>query len=183
MFFGYCVSQYANVKVVDTEEEFTSDLKGSTITIECGVNDELIKFPTFFIENVERDGACVTFEGYDWLGSEALKTHWEDIRDRVETEGKNIRAIINGVIAFSEIPHTVVYQNISTSEPSFTATYPQGIEFEAGASIREVVGWAAEALGAICFMNNRDRIVIKRLVGESNIAWETDRSYLNYVNG
>jgi hypothetical protein len=159
-FFGFIVSHKFNIKLRDVPRTINittaNNLKISIgVTLSTG-SVEYVSFPLGYVTEVHRDENTneLSITAYDLFNiSKTLYTSDLDI-----TAPYTIKSFINACNGLLKAS-SVIIPNLDI----FDLEYPDGANFEGTETIYEALTMAAEATQTICYLNNNNQLVFKRL--------------------
>ena len=175
-FFGQVITQRLSIKFLNT----TTPKVGRYIQLELftDVNEIETPFPHFHISQVNTDDVnrTVTATAYDWL----KQTEEATVDDLALTVPYTIGDFLNAIAV--KYGHT--YSVVNIAESALNTSYAQGANLDGKESLKDCLGWIAEVLGAIVYVDNTDTLIIKRLSkdGEADFTIDKD-NYFKLTSG
>ena len=167
-FFGFGISQKANVKVRDV-----SGSKNITTanTLKPYLNN-LTSFPTFKVSEVHRD------ENTNELSITAYDALYQASAHTVSEVALTSYSVLDFIYACAEVLgiYSVVISENVDDYACFDTYYENGANFEGTETIREALDAAAEATQCIYYLNASDELVFKRLDKDGEAALDITKS-------
>lgn len=178
-FFGYTICQKVNIHLIDKARELNITTANS-FKVYFGVNDEYIcPFPTFYVTQCRRDENTneLSITAYDLLYGASKHT--------VAELNLTSYTIKEFSLACKDLLGATNLNLFNVSEPSpFELSYPTGANYEGTETIREALDDVAEATQTICYINNEDYLVFRRLLKDANADLVIDKSkYITLDSG
>ena len=182
-FFGFTVCQKLNIKLIDINRELNITTANS---FKVYFND-IDCFPFFNVTEVHRDENTneLSITAYDLL-YEAVKMTVDEVDNgfiQPFEDGEQVSYTLGQfttAVAVVLGAYGLVYKNIGPDETCFDTYYEEGANFEGTETIRSAIDAIAEVTQTICFINQNNEIVFKRLNKSGNADLEiTKASYID----
>lgn len=178
-FFGFSVTHKANIKLRDIQREINLSTD-NYFKIYLGVKlpdntIEYISYPKLFITEVNRNELTgeLSITSYDTLDKAKTFTMSDLTLETPYTIKNVIEAIATKLGLIASVPDLEV----------FNTNYPNGANFDGSETLQEVLKAAAEATQTICYIDNNDNLVFKRLDKDGAAVKElTQDNYINLNN-
>ena len=159
-FFGFGICQKLKLELLDRQREKTVT-SGNELKVYLGASGTLLdNAPTFRVTDVTRDENTndLSIIAYDALykATERTVAELELVAPYTIADVANACASLLGL-------NGVKYINIDIAENALTRTYDEGANFDGTEKVREVLNYIAEATQSIYYLDNTDKLVLKRL--------------------
>ena len=178
-FFGYTICQKINIHLIDKARELNITTANS-FKVYFGVNDEYIcPFPTFYVTQCRRD------ENTNELSITAYDKLYEASKHTVAELNLTSYTIEEFSLACKDLLGATNLNLFNVSEPSpFELSYPTGANYEGTETIRDALDDVAEATQTICYINEEDYLVFRRLLKDADADFVIDKSkYITLDSG
>lgn len=156
-FFGFGVSQKAEVKIIDRERKITIE-KGNILELEFGVDvDYIYTFPFFNVTEVLRDENTneITVKGFDAISKASEYT----VSDLELPKSYTVKEFAIACANLLGLPLGI--ENVN--DDVFNTYYPTGANFEGSEKVRDALDDIAEITGTIYYINSEWKLTFKRL--------------------
>lgn len=169
-FFGMVVCQRCHLKVRDLAREIDIE-SGDTIIPYIGVGNEFIQYPRFTITEINRNETT----------NQLLITSWDDIDDLKNHKIEELElippyAIADMVDAIAGFMNTT-YRTVNfTGDTTLSLTYPTGANLDGTETVKEVLQAIAEATLSVIYMDNQNKLVLKRMLPNDNAVLTIGKS-------
>ena len=179
-FFGYTICQKINIHLIDKARELNITTANS-FKVYFGVNDEYIcPFPTFYVTQCRRDENTneLSITAYDKLYAASKHTVAElgltsYTIEQFAAAGANLIGATN-----------LKFFNVLESSSPFDLSYPEGANYEGTELLRDAFDDVAEATQTICYVDNEDYLVFRRLLKDADADLVIDKSkYITLDSG
>ena len=162
-FFGFGVSQKANIKMIDTN----SDYSFSTNDKFKIYFDGLLVSPQMKVSEVHRDENTgeLSITVYDLISDANLRS----VKDITLTAPYTIRDVAAAVA--TKLKTVAIIPDLD----EFNLSYEKGANFDGAETLREVLNAIAEATQTIYYVNNKNELVFKRLDQDGSPVLTIDR--------
>lgn len=184
-FFGYGICHRLNLKMVDLKNIIDPGT-GASIKVELGVilptgEAQYMKFPTFYLSQRNRavEEKLTSLTAYDIL-DEATR---HLVSELPFAAPYTIKGFIEGCADYLNTP--LVLENIPNDDFLMALEYDEGgANFDGSESARTALDAAAEATGAIYYINSNDELCFKRLdVNGAAVLSMTPEEYIKLLRG
>lgn len=176
-FFGYGICQKLRVNLIDIDRELNIT-KENSFKVAFGVNDNFIyPFPTFFVEDVERDETTnsLSVTAYDFLYK--AENHTVEELNLPNSYTPFIFASAIGACFGSSL--NVADAGIN----AFYVEYPEGANVDGTENLRYALNAIAEATQTIYFVNKAGALVFKQLKKDAEAALTIEKNdYISFSN-
>ena len=156
-FFGISICQRLNFHLIDINREINITT-ANTVKVYIGN----ATFPTFYVSEVHRNENTneLSITAYDILKQATTHTTSELTLTKPYTTAQ----FINACASLLGITATLY------SDQFFNTSYADGINIDGTETIRDILTQACEATLSICYINNQNQLVFKRLLGSNSVA-------------
>lgn len=182
-FFGFTICQRLNVHLRDKNRQFSittaNALKPYIGVISNDGTKSYCPFPSFNVTEVNRNENTneLSITAYDLMNKAAKHT----LSEITLTKPYTIKEVADVIAAAL---NTTVITDIPNGDTSFKASYTDGANFEVDdegnitdkSTFREVLTYIAEATQTICYVNNENKIVFKRLSKDGKENFTLDKA-------
>lgn len=156
-FFGFSICQRLNFHLIDINRELNITT-ANTVRVFIGN----ASFPTFYVSEVHRDENTneLSITAYDILKQATKHTTGELTLTKPYTTAQ----FINSCASLLGITATLY------TDAFFNTSYADGINIDGTETIRDILNQACEATLSICYINNQNKLVFKRMLNTNAVA-------------
>ena len=172
-FFGFGVCQKLKLELAD-KERVIEIKKGDTFNIVATLGGEDISaYPLFYVDEVKRN------ENNNNLSIVAYDSIYDAVRFTIDDIDLPSYTIIELANECAHLIHADGVAIVGVADDYFSTYYEAGANFDGSETLREVLNAIAEVTQTIYFMDNRNRLVFKRLdrVGDAVFIINNDKYF------
>lgn len=171
-FFGQVVIQRLNLKMREYTTPYSTDDRWTIQLYDAGTTDYEENFPYFYTTEVHTNENTneKSITAYDRL--KLLEGY--TVANLNLTPPYTIEQFANKIARVRGFSADCLFTNIDSDLLSLS--YSEGANLEDTDSLLDCLGWIAEVLGAICYVDNTNKIVFKRLDRDGAAAHTIERN-------